>query len=129
MDREELEAERVASITSLTNNTDNMNINMEKLVLKAAEKYIPTYEQDAVKAWLPTEERLTAMTKTIRQQVLEQSGWASAYKNAHSDKEYQQLLGKKTDVQVKAILAFEFDWSAFAPSYYTKAIKEQRYNY
>ncbi len=126
---QELEQMMMQTITNMTRNVQRDSLNMERTLIRAAEKHIPEFSSAAVTAWTPTKERLATMTKAIRQQALEQSGFAKAYSEAKGEKAYTALLNQKTDDAVKAILDFNFDWSQFAPTYYQAAIKEQKYNF
>lgn len=126
---DELQQMILDTINKLTVEVQKESLNMERTIIKAAQKHCGDFEDKAVGTWTPTTERLTAMTKTIRQQVMEQSGFANAYKNAHSESKYAALINKKTDEAVNEILAFGFDWSNYAPDYYRKAMTEQKYNY
>lgn len=126
---EELEKAMSKAIDKITHDVQREDFNVERMLIRAANTHIEGFQEQATHDWTPTQERLKDMTNAIRQQVLEQSGFAQAYQDAHSEKEYQSLLKLKTDDQVKAILAFTFDWSEYAPDYYLKATKEQRYNF
>ena len=126
---EELQKAMMDEIEQLTNFTQKDTLNVERLLIRAAKTHISDFEAQAIADWTPTSERLTDMTNAIRQQALEQSGFADAYKTAHDEKEYQKLLNLKTADQVKAILAFTFDWSEYAPEYYVNATKTQKYNF
>lgn len=130
MEPQELEQAMMQEINTLTTVTQKDSLNMERTLIRAADKHIGDFKKRAIADWTPTKDRLTDMTNAIRQQALEQSGFADAYKNAHSEKEYQQLLNQKTADQVKAILAFKFDgWANYAPDYYITATKTQKYNF
>ncbi|MFC5079552.1 putative chromosome-partitioning protein ParB [Vibrio thalassae] len=125
----ELESKIMSLIGEITQGQSIETLNIERLTIRAAETFVDGYQEQAVTQWTPTKERLEAMTKTIREQALVKSGFKKAFVTAKSEKEFNALLNKKTDEQVKLILAFEFDWSGFAPDYYRTAIKTQKYNY
>ncbi|MDF9399075.1 ParB/RepB/Spo0J family partition protein [Vibrio sp. 1180_3] len=129
MSPQQLETETLQTIENITQNGGRESLNMERTLINAANKHVESFTVEATKAWTPTVERLTDMTKTIRQKVLAQSGFEKAYIEAHSEKEYAALLNSKTEVQVALIMGFTFDWSNFAPDYYTTAITTQKYNY
>ncbi len=103
-------------------------VNMERTMIRAADKHCAEFTATAIQAWTPTEKNLGDMTKAIRQQALEKSGFADAYKKAKSEKEYTALLNKRAEDAIKDILDFKFDWTDFAPDYYLNAIKKQQYN-
>lgn len=117
------------TISTLTHKVQRDSLNMERTVIRASKAHCETFESAAIAAWQPTKDRLEAMTKAIRQQVLEQSGFAKAYKTANDESKYTALLSKKTSDSVADILAFDFDWTHYAPDYYKAAIKDQKYNF
>lgn len=117
-----------ALVTMTASYQDSGFFNMEKAVIKTCNTHVEDFKSLAVSAWQPTLENLTEMTKQIRIIVLEDSGFAKAYQDAHSKKEYAQLLAKKADLQVKAILAFQFDWSHYAPDFYIESIDKPYYH-
>lgn len=128
-DPSELQAKLLSAINKLTIEVQKDSLNMERTIIRAAKSHCDRFEDMAISAWKPTKERLTDMTKMIRQQVLEQSGFADAYRAVKSEANYNALLNKKSDLAVEEILSFDFDWTHFAPDYYVKAIDEQKYNF
>lgn len=129
MSPEELTDEASKTIDTISFDAQTERFNAERTMIKAAHKHIGQFKQQAIADWMPTKDRLKAMTKAIRLSALEDSGFASAYKAAKSEKEYAQLTNKGTNDQVDLILAFDFDWSKYAPDYFTGAITSQRYNF
>lgn len=126
---EQLQHMMVETIAELTHSVQTDALNMERTIIRAAQTHIDDFDAHAIEQWKPTKERLAAMTKAIRQQALEKSGFAAAFKAEKGEKAYNALMNKKTDDAVSDILAFEFDWSAYAPDYYTNAITTQKYNF
>ncbi|MFA0698152.1 hypothetical protein, partial [Vibrio sp. 10N.222.49.C9] len=67
---------------------------------------------------------LKTMRKGLRVQILEQSGFAKAYTEKHSEKEYNALIKEKEDEQIEAILGFDFDWTHYCPEYVIKTLEQ-----
>ncbi|MEZ8989217.1 ParB/RepB/Spo0J family partition protein [Vibrio breoganii] len=74
--------------------------------------------------WKPTASNLKTMRKGLRVQILEQSGFAKAYTEKHSEKEYNALIKEKEDEQIEAILGFDFDWTHYCPEYVIKTLEQ-----
>ncbi|MFL7013645.1 ParB/RepB/Spo0J family partition protein [Enterovibrio norvegicus] len=125
----DIEKKIVEAIEKITNEVQADSFNMERTIIRAANKHVKGFKNVAVKAWQPTQSRLLSMTKTVREQVLENSGFAAEFKAQKGDKAYASMMNKKSDDAVSDILAFEFEWTNYAPEYYVQAIQKQRYNF
>lgn len=119
---------QIIAINTLTSEFQSTSLNMEKAVIQCARENTDSFQEKAVKAWTPNKENLGDMTKQIRIIVLEDSGFANAFKEAFSEKEYCALLSKNSDIQITEILKFNFNWTHFAPSYYIESINNPKYH-
>ncbi|MBD0788222.1 ParB N-terminal domain-containing protein [Vibrio sp. Y2-5] len=104
------------------------HLNMERIVIQSGKKLVSDLPALVKTNWEPTSENLTEMTKQLRLLVLDESGFAAAFKDKHSEKEYYSLTNENTDVQVAKILKFQFDWENYAPSFHVNAIDNQTYS-
>ncbi len=82
----------------------------------------------ASQQWQPNEELLTTYTIMQLQALLEAAKWDSAFNDSHPQGKNKvtsfltlMKAGKKTII--KEVLAFEFDWTAFAPCQYSELLK------
>ncbi|MGR5296870.1 ParB/RepB/Spo0J family partition protein [Vibrio mediterranei] len=125
---DELDVMITSLVEEISTKVQRELVNIERTMIRAADAHCPEFTTKAIHAWIPTEKNLGDMTKAIRQQALEKSGFAEAFKKAKSDKEYTSLLNKRAEDAIKDILDFQFDWTNFAPDYYLNAIKKQQYN-
>ncbi|MDN2483876.1 ParB/RepB/Spo0J family partition protein [Vibrio agarivorans] len=116
----------IIKLTKELNGDANGLVNGHNMVMQLAAAL--NVNNEIVSAWTPTTDNLKSMDKNLRQQVLVQSGFAKSYKAANDDKAYSKLMNMKKDDQIKAILAFEFDWTAFAPSYLLESVGGTKVN-
>jgi ParB family transcriptional regulator, chromosome partitioning protein len=78
----------------------------------------PDAQTHAIANWVPTKERFTSYTKGFIEQILGQSGFRAAYMAEKGEKEFKKLVALGKPDFIKDVLAFTFDWSAFAPAGY-----------
>ncbi|QSV17533.1 ParB/RepB/Spo0J family partition protein [Photobacterium ganghwense] len=98
------------------NSRDGNPLNAHEMVRKLG-KHLPDLKSNLTAKWLPTEAVLKNMQKGLRVQIMEQSGFAEKFTQQFGEKGYKKLLGLDGDNQIKAIVAYEFDWSGYVPEY------------
>ena len=83
-------------------------------VLKNREDTLPL----AIEAWTPTKERMTLYKITQIANICQKSGFVESYEKVNKKGSFSKLMkNRKSDI-VDAIMAHDFDWSAYAPSDY-----------
>lgn len=124
LDSDALQDKINAEIQNITEKAvnENCSFNPRSMMLKLA-KGNAELESRVRTGWAPTQSRLKDMTKTIRLNVLEESGFRSEFEKAKSAKEYAKLVSLTADSQIAEILKFKFDWTNYCPSYVTDSMK------
>ncbi|MGR5347308.1 ParB/RepB/Spo0J family partition protein [Vibrio mediterranei] len=104
-------------IFELTNNTNGENqFNGQEMAIICGGA-VDGLNDSARRAWEPSKENLSAMQNGLRHQMLEQSGFTEAFIAKHDEKAYNKLCKLQKEPQIEAILAFQFDWTEFCPSF------------
>lgn len=111
-----------AVLQSVSNNAECVDsrfvLNQQKLMIKA----LSTHDNKTAlltAAWLPTDTVLKAYTSQGIKGLCESAGFDKAFNNNDANKAakltFAKLAGKTKADFIKAIIAFDFDWSSFAP--------------
>ncbi|PSU31661.1 ParB/RepB/Spo0J family partition protein [Photobacterium lutimaris] len=124
LDSDTLQDKINAEIQNITEKAANENcsFNPRSMMLKLA-KGNTELESRVRTGWTPTQSRLKDMTKAIRLNVLEESGFRAEFEKTKSAKEYAKLVSLTADSQIAEILKFKFDWTNYCPSYVTDSMK------
>lgn len=118
LSEEQLNIEITNAVEHLARESDSTGTDMIRVMKKAAlTQPKDEIKRATVRRWEMNEERLALYTKDMQANMLKHSGFESAYVNAHDQKKYNSMINMKTDDRQKAILAFPFDWSDFAPAH------------
>lgn len=116
---EQLNTAMVNAVEHMARKSDaNGAADMVQLMKNAAlTQQAQTLKDATVQRWEMNEDRLSLFTKDMQIAMLKESGFADAYIKAHDQKQFTTLISMKTTERQKAILAFPFDWSGYAPGH------------
>lgn len=77
----------------------------------------------ATEAWNPTTERLAMYNINQIKLLCQQSGFSNAYTEDKGVDAYESIYKNNKGDIIKAVMAYDFDWSHFAPTDYLALIK------
>lgn len=98
--------------------SDLNDFSANKVYRKSLEFFIPDEEERKrlmVSAWHPTKEILGMLTKQQIGNIATDSGFDVAYDTKNGSAAWAKLLNGKVGTLIATLLAFEFDWSNYAP--------------
>ena len=125
MSDDEIRKAIIASQLAIATEQESVGYTTMNDVMISTLKYAPNAKQHAVACWIPTAERLGLYTKPAIIHMLDESGFKDAFIAAQADagdKAYKQLCSERNSDLIAAVLAFNFDWSHYAPAAYLKGL-------
>ena len=115
---EQTNEETANAIEHLARKSDIYGSEMVQVIKRlGATQSMDKLKSATITNWEMTEERLALFTKDMQVRMLEDSGFTAAYIAANDQAKYTALVNMKTIDRQKAILAFQFDWSHWAPAH------------
>ena len=125
MSNDEIRQSIIESQLAIATAQESVGYNSMNDVMISTLKFAPEARKHAVACWIPTTERLALYTKPAIIHMLEESGFKDAFIAAQTDageKAYKQLCSERNSDLIAAVLAFNFDWSHYAPAAYLKGL-------